>query len=33
MNFNKFVAGRWVQQYEYKSFLPVPVNSDARAAG
>ncbi len=26
MHFKSFNAGRWVQQYEYKSFLPAPVN-------
>jgi Fic family protein len=26
MNFKDFKAGRWVQQYEYKSFSPAPVN-------
>jgi len=35
MNFNEFVSGRWVQQYQYKSSLPASVNhewtwSDAR---
>jgi hypothetical protein len=28
MNFKDFKAGRWVQQYEYKSFLPGPVNHE-----
>jgi len=26
MNFKDFKAGRWVQQYEYQSFSPAPVN-------
>jgi len=26
MNFKDFNAGQWVQQFEYKSFSPVPVN-------
>ena len=28
MNFKDFRAGRWVQQYEYKSFSPAPVNQE-----
>ena len=28
MNFKNFKAGRWVQQYEYKSFSPANVNHD-----
>ena len=28
MNFKDFNAGRWVQQYEYKSFTPAPVNHE-----
>ncbi len=28
MNFKNFHAGRWVQQYEYQSFSPAPVNHD-----
>ena len=28
MNFKDFVSGRWVQQYEYKSFSPMPVNHE-----
>ena len=28
MNFKDFHAGRWVQQYEYQSFSPAPVNHD-----
>jgi len=28
MNFKDFKAGRWVQQYEYKSFSPASVNQD-----
>jgi len=28
MNFKDFKAGRWVQQYEYKSFSPAPVNHE-----
>jgi hypothetical protein len=28
MNFKDFNAGRWVQQYEYKSFSPAPVNHE-----
>ena len=28
MNFKDFKAGCWVQQYEYKSFSPDPVNHD-----
>jgi len=28
MNFKDFRGGRWVQQYEYKSFSPEPVNHD-----
>ena len=26
MNFNQFVSGRWVQQFEYRSFSPAPIN-------
>ncbi len=26
MNFRDFKAGRWMQQYEYKSFSPAPIN-------
>lgn len=28
MNFKDFKAGRWVQQYEYKSFSPAPINHE-----
>ena len=28
MNFKDFVSGRWIQQYQYKSFSPVPVNHE-----
>jgi Fic family protein len=28
MNFKDFKAGSWLQQYEYKSFLPAPVNHE-----
>ena len=28
MNFKDFNAGQWVQQFEYKSFSPVPVNHE-----
>lgn len=28
MNFKDFHAGRWIQQYEYQSFSPAPVNHD-----
>ncbi len=28
MNFKDFKAGQWVQQYEYKSFSPAPVNHE-----
>jgi Fic family protein len=28
MNFKDFRAGRWVQQYEYMSFSPAPVNHE-----
>ena len=28
MNFKDFKAGQWVQQYEYKSFSPTPINSE-----
>jgi len=28
MNFKDFRAGRWLQQYEYKSFSPAPVNHE-----
>ena len=28
MNFKDFVSGRWIQQYQYKSFSPMPVNHD-----
>jgi Fic family protein len=28
MNFEDFVAGRWVQQYQYKSFSPALVNHE-----
>lgn len=28
MRFEDFVAGRYVQQYQYKSFSPVPVNQE-----
>lgn len=28
MNFEDFVAGRWVQQYQYKSFSPALVNQE-----
>jgi len=28
MNIRHYRAGRWVQQYEYKSFSPAPVNHD-----
>ncbi len=26
MQIEKFIAGKWVQQYKYKSFSPVLVN-------
>ena len=28
MNFKDFVSGRWVEQYQYKSFSPVTVNHE-----
>ena len=28
MNFKDFVSGRWIQQYQYKSFSPMPVNHE-----
>jgi len=28
MNFKDFKAGRWAQQYEYKSFSPAPINHE-----
>jgi len=28
MNFNDFKAGQWIQQYQYKSFSPVHINSE-----
>jgi len=28
MNFKEFVSGRWVEQYQYKSFSPVTVNHE-----
>ena len=28
MNFKDFKAGRWVQQYEYKSFSPSSINHE-----
>lgn len=28
MNFKDFVSGRWIQQYQYKSFSPVLVNHE-----
>ena len=28
MKFKDFVSGRWVQQYQYKSFSPSPVNHE-----
>jgi hypothetical protein len=28
MNFKEFKAGRWVQQYEQRSFSPAPVNHE-----
>jgi len=28
MNFKEFKAGRWMQQYEYRSFSPAPVNHE-----
>lgn len=28
MNFEGFQPGTWRQQYQYKSFSPVPVNHD-----
>ncbi|MDQ1336222.1 MAG: hypothetical protein QG552_3172, partial [Thermodesulfobacteriota bacterium] len=28
MNFKDFKAGRWVQQYEHKSFSPAPINHE-----
>ena len=28
MNFRDFKAGRWMQQYEYKSFSPAPINHE-----
>lgn len=28
MKFEEFESGKWKQQYEYKSFMPVPVNAE-----
>ncbi len=28
MNFKDFISGKWLQQYEYKSFSPEPVNHE-----
>jgi len=28
MNFKDFKAGQWIQQYQYKSFSPVHINSE-----
>jgi Fic family protein len=28
VNFKDFVSGRWIQQYQYKSFSPMPVNHE-----
>lgn len=28
MKFEAFKAGNWVQQYQYKSFSPVPINQE-----
>lgn len=28
MKFEEFQAGRWVQQYQYKSFSPIPINRE-----
>ena len=28
MNLNAFISGRWVQQYQYKSFSPAPINDE-----
>lgn len=28
MKFKDFKAGDWVQQYQYKSFSPIPVNRE-----
>lgn len=28
MRFEQFKAGVWRQQYQYKSFSPIPINQD-----
>ena len=28
MNFNQFVSGRWVKQFEYRSFSPTLINQE-----
>ena len=28
MNINQFVSGRWVKQFEYRSFSPTPINQE-----
>ena len=28
MNFNNFVAGHWVEQFQYRSFSPTPINRE-----
>jgi hypothetical protein len=32
MDIDKFKAGHWEQQYQYKSFLPEPINLEWRTS-